>query len=448
MLHNVDFKVILASVFSTYSEEDRLKILAGCLLTDESISVPYFERLTSSRLFTSFCKLFHDKALTVVDAIKRGDDRQLVLSSLFAGRDIVDNFQELENSPTYYVRMFGKLFVQYLSVRTLKANATDVDEDRISELIKVASEFPKAEAKKTLTVLASREALFKYLREASPLIYETKFETLNHILGGGLRSKRLYVVGGSSGVGKSHFLIDFFIDACSKRIKSIYITIENSAEESQHRVLSNLTEIDSTKLFIDSPGKEKYIEEKLSQVESVVKTLRENGRIIEAVYCTVADVERELKKHRPKIVFIDYLNIMTHNVMRDNRARDLEDLTLCLHRLAVAYDIAIVTACQQNREAVRMNNPDEATVGESFGIVKASDMFFILYHPKFRGERNGEDDDNKPEIILKVSKSRISRKTKIFLKVRKDISKFREMTLEEIEETIERMRPKKKDESP
>lgn len=172
------------------------------------------------------------------------------------------------------------------------------------------------------------------------------------LTGKGLPTKSLNLVAARSGLGKSAALVHLCkIAALAKRFNALYITLELSKDYVEDRFDASLTETSMGSLV----GNEKYLQTKFNKK-------REWGeiRVIESVpgKLSVSHIERILdrlkreKNFEPKLVCVDYADLMKFNRARKERWLELGDLFIGLRSIAVERDIVLWTASQINREGV------------------------------------------------------------------------------------------------
>lgn len=382
----------------------------------------YFTKLLKHRDFQTFCNELHGKFHPILQRFISGESKTILERELFGS-----SFSDIQTDLTTEsaIQALSKFYAQYLSSKLLSQDPFSTDEHGYRESLKAATSI--ASSHRLIEKPALGDAL-SAVEQDSALVYRTKFKTFNFLLGGGIRSRRLYTIGGAPGVGKSGFLLNMFLDACRNKTKAVYVSLENSIEETQRRILAHLAQYDLSMLYFDRPGTREDVLARLEEYKEVIEQINEYGTIIETSSTTLDEIRGTVQEHKPKLLCLDYLNLITHIVHRD-LAKDLEDLTMGLARMSKEEHLATITACQLNRGAIQAEDPDESHVGESFGIVKASDMFCTLYPYRQKETDSGAElqDANAQQMVFKIAKSRFTGLSQIPLKVKKNIIQFEEL---------------------
>jgi len=399
------------------------QVVVGVLRSERRDISAYLTKLMSQKPFRKFCYELYPKLYDTLTRFVGGEACAILEHELF-GNSLVLSQTTIDSASA--LASFSKFYAAYLSACVLGDDPFNVDVDNYRDSIKAAVTLTSA------TRYIDRPALHEALNSVeqdSALIYRTKFKQLNFVLGGGLRSRRLYTIGGAPGVGKSGLLLNHFMDACLNGVDSVYISLENSFEETQRRILAYLAEYDLSQLYFDRPGVRETVLERLEARKEAIHNINTHGTIIETSSMTVDEIRGVLQEKKPQVLVLDYLNLVSHVVFRD-KANDLEDLTITLARIAKEYHIAVITACQLNRGAIQAKEPDESNVGDSFGIVKASDIFFTLFpfRPADSNDSSAAVDDFKElQMVLKIAKSRFTALGRFPLIARKNIVSFNEL---------------------
>lgn len=397
--------------------------MVGSLRAERRDVCSYLSKLLRAKEFRSFCNELHPRYFDVIRRFVEGVSPDILVRELFGASGIPG---DVKLTPDSSLQAISKLYTQYLSAQLLAQDPFCVDELSFREALKVAS------AISTSHRYIDQPALLNALEaveQDSALLFKTKYKNFNYILGGGLRTRRLYTIGGAPGVGKSGMLLNFFIDGCLNEVPSTYITIENSIEETQRRIISYLTQYDLSMLYFDRPGVREEVLMRLDSVKHLTDKINTYGKILETPSITLDEIRNRMQENETKLLVLDYLNLVTHSVWRDT-SKDLEDLTINLARSSKEFDNAIITACQLNRGAIQAAEPDESHVGESFGIVKASDMFCTLY-PHRSTEATSEVSETSSSktsmMTFQIAKSRFTGLGKIPLACQKGTVQFNEL---------------------
>ena len=228
----------------------------------------------------------------------------------------------------------------------------------------------------------------------------------NKITKGGLPNKTLNIALAGTGVGKSLFMCHVAAGCISAGTDVLYITMEMSEEKIAERIDANLLNIAINDLHVIS--KEDYVR----RFKSVRN--KAQGKLVIKEYPTAAAGsmhfrsllnELQLKKNfRPKIIFIDYLNICCSSRMKMgasvNSYTYIKAIAEELRGLAVEFNVPIVSATQTTRSGYSNSDVGLEDTSESFGLPATADFMFALIATEELHQLN--------QIMVKQLKNRYS----------------------------------------
>ena len=229
-------------------------------------------------------------------------------------------------------------------------------------------------------------------------------DIFNKITKGGLPAKTLNIALAGTGVGKSLFMCHMASGCISQGYDVLYITMEMAEEKIAERIDANLLNIKLDDLHLIS--KEDY-EKRFQGVKS-----KTQGKLIIKEYPTASASsmhfrsllnELQLKKSfRPKIIFIDYLNICSSSRLKQganvNSYTYVKAIAEELRGLAVEFNVPVVSATQTTRSGFSNSDVDLTDTSESFGLPATADFMFALI--------NTEELEQLNQIMVKQLKNR------------------------------------------
>jgi replicative DNA helicase len=206
----------------------------------------------------------------------------------------------------------------------------------------------------------------------------------NKITKGGLPNKTLNIALAGTGVGKSLFMCHVAASCISQGYDVLYITMEMAEEKIAERIDANLLNISINDLHVIP--KEDYTK-RFSALQS-----KTQGKLIIKEYPTASASalhfrsllnELQLKKNfRPKIIFIDYLNICCSSRLKMgssvNSYTYIKSIAEELRGLAVEFGVPIVSATQTTRSGFSNSDVGLEDTSESFGLPATADFMFAL----------------------------------------------------------------------
>ena len=156
------------------------------------------------------------------------------------------------------------------------------------------------------------------------------------------------VLAGRPGCGKTDFAINLAA-RFSKRYRTYYLTLEETAEKLMTRILSKACRIDAAKMRDKTLNADEF-----AIIDNARQALKHHHNMVleDGANMTVESIRARLLKHKPDIAFIDHIGL----IAGDPRAKEYErlsDITRQLKVLAMQMGIVIVELCQLNRQVVR-----------------------------------------------------------------------------------------------
>ncbi len=248
------------------------------------------------------------------------------------------------------------------------------------------------------------EKRFLYYSEDQPRIpFDIDF--FNKITGGGIFNKTLTIALAGTGVGKSLFMCHMAAASLLMGHDVLYITMEMSEEKIAQRIDANLLDIPINQ--IESTPYDLFS----SKVNGL--KVRTTGRLIIKEYPTggahsghfralLNDLKLK-KQFKPKIIFIDYLNICASSRLKGmgnavNSYSYIKAIAEELRGLGVEFDVPIVSATQTTRAGYGSSDPGLEDTSESFGLPATADLMFALI--------SNEELDKDGQIMVKQLKNR------------------------------------------
>lgn len=244
-------------------------------------------------------------------------------------------------------------------------------------------------------------------------ILRTGFKQLESMLvTGGFENRRLYLIGGQSGVGKSAMLINLICNAiennttepAGKANTYLYITAENLIDETWIRFYCCLFKKTHSKVMDtlrkwktdsgwsrkdDRAEAQRYLNDRYEEVRrEVADKLKETNanvifKYVPSGISTTRDIEAIVdsvskESGNLRAVFIDYLDLFSSGRNLELRF-ELAVITQAFKNIAIDYNTPVITATQLNRDGYNPESSPKLTqMGESMEKVNKSDFVLFL----------------------------------------------------------------------
>lgn len=223
---------------------------------------------------------------------------------------------------------------------------------------------------------------------------------LDEVLGGGFREKgkAMYVFAGQSNIGKSIFLGNIAANIAKQNKSVLLITLEMSELLYAQRIASNVTKISMNHFKDEIHNLREGILEERKKIPK--------GKILIKEFPPSTITPKQLQAYIKKVkdsgidvdaVVLDYLTLL-HSPQGSNSYERGKYNAEQFRALSYIFECPTVTACQLTRESYNTDNPGMEGVGESIGIVAASDFIGSLFQ--------NEEDQELGIIRMGVPKNR------------------------------------------
>ncbi|MBA7554879.1 Replicative DNA helicase [subsurface metagenome] len=233
--------------------------------------------------------------------------------------------------------------------------------------------------------------------------YRFKISSLNHYLGGADKGE-LITIGGWTSQGKSTLAIQLAIDFASGGKKVLYLSTEMTPIEVGRRILSNLNK----KNIMDfRKGKfEKGEKEALQSIIDIISKISGKWEMNIKKVNDMNDVAKYVRKYRPEIIFVDYLQNMGGNVKFSDYQRATYNIRE-LQNLTLREEIVTFVLSQLSRDK-EIRTPRLADLRDSGRIEECSNMVIFLYwedrlKEKIKHRKGGEPAE---KLEIRIGKNR------------------------------------------
>ncbi|MDU5081989.1 DnaB-like helicase C-terminal domain-containing protein [uncultured Tissierella sp.] len=199
----------------------------------------------------------------------------------------------------------------------------------------------------------------------------------------GLHQEELTTIGARPGVGKTILGMQIAQNIAKKKRKVMYTSLEMSVTQLCERIISSSAKVNLSKLRTGNIESDK-------EWTNVYNTANENSIdnfLLDKTSRTIQHIRTKLRKHKPDLVVIDYLQLLRSSEKHYSREQEVATITRDLKLMTLEFKIPIVILSQLNRNA-EGNRPSMADLRESGAIEQDSDNIIFLHEP------NGKDIDN------------------------------------------------------
>lgn len=236
-------------------------------------------------------------------------------------------------------------------------------------------------------------------------------ETLDIAING-FQKKRLYVLAGRPGMGKSALALNI-CQNISESHKVLYYSLEMGEEEIGIRRLAMKSLLNSTSI-----ERGKLTDDQMRTLMKSAATISSNGCVTNCKSNVhINEIMAQAKKMKMQkgldLIIIDHLGLLNTKDMGNNIREQTTNICIRLKNLSKDLDIPIILLSQLTRECERRSDkhPMLSDLKESGGIEENADVAMLLYRDEYYNENT-----IKPNIIeCDIAKQRNGRTGRIEL---------------------------------
>lgn len=219
----------------------------------------------------------------------------------------------------------------------------------------------------------------------APKQFQTGFETLDKMTKGGPREKHLMILAGKSGEGKTTMAINIITNIAANGIKCGVFSLEMDAEELTRRAIWSLS-----RRFPDF----NLVCDKVAALDIHISDTPD--RTVESVR---AAIKLMVMRHQVKVIALDYLQLLGTIPGKDNRERQVANMSRALKIAAKESGVFIIALSQLNEEGqLRESRAIEQDADEVLYVIKSSGDHYLWLTKNRHGAKHG----NVAEMVEKV----------------------------------------------
>lgn len=213
----------------------------------------------------------------------------------------------------------------------------------------------------------------------------TGFAALDRAFRGGLKPKRLYVIAGRPGMGKSALAVNLALNMSRSGAKGLFLSHEMAAEEIGERIIARRAKVPQ-----DHLDKARISKEEHQAALQAEHDLRDVPLFIEdTAGRTVEDVIALATLHQQTIgldyVVLDHLGLLDATDPRANKVHQIEHQTKNLKRLTKQLAAPVILLSQLSRAVEQREDkrPTMADLRDSGTIEQDADAILLLYRAEY-----------------------------------------------------------------
>ena len=244
---------------------------------------------------------------------------------------------------------------------------------------------------------------------------------------GGFSPGEFVIIGSRPGMGKTQLLLHLALQFL-KEMPVLFLSLDLSQTLLTSRIVSASTGIDNQKILTGHTSEEENIR--------IKKFAESSQRLPLYLYDGPANSMNALKQlclkmkleYGIKVIFIDYLQLLSSNRYRHNRESEIAYISRTLKAIARELNVLIIASSQLSRSVESRGGdkrPMLSDLRESGSLEQDADKVMFLYRPEYYGflcDEDGRSTIGKAELI--VAKNRMGPLSRIELTVDLGFSRF------------------------
>lgn len=293
-----------------------------------------------------------------------------------------------EQSTCDEVEFFCKQRALYGAVKESMGLVNDSDSKSFEKVLQLVQQALEVSLSKDIGIDMYDDPLSRLQKLSTSQIYEPcGIKDIDDPLGGGFARKQFTLFSANSGGGKSILLANVGSNYARRGYHVVLLSLELSEEMiflrntaimtgfSAHEWKDNITGIADSLDHQKDSGSGSFIIKRVSNGSSA-NDLRAYLKQYEVTF-----------KRKPDVIIVDYLDLMSPNGGIKNMGVSEQDKMKSeqLAEIGHVYNAIILSASQQNRDALRMSAPDQGVIAGGITKVNTVDNYISIFmDPKMR----------------------------------------------------------------
>ena len=307
------------------------------------------------------------KEINIANLIENSNKEHIKQYSIDLNKEYITN-----GNCDFYI---NKLVDNYVS--NLVSESSDLEDYKKIQLIK-----DKYTVKKRTKPIADKtEYLFlEYINKWESAI-KTYFPSIDKVIGS-LQGGDIFIIGGSTGMGKTCFMLNLVMNMALRKKKILLFSLEMSMSQLQNRIISMQTGINSRK-FRDFSLSDDEIRIYNNYINSD-KFKKLNIDVVTDYDITIEKIREIVLSSESEIVFIDYLGLIKSSSKANSYER-ISAISRELKLLALEVDKPFVILHQLSRikDDRKNKRPMISDLRDSGQIEQDADFIGFVFRPYY-----------------------------------------------------------------
>lgn len=192
----------------------------------------------------------------------------------------------------------------------------------------------------------------------------------------GIAPSELVTIGAKSGVGKSALAVRIAINMFKASKKVLIVSREMSKKQVAERIL--LSHSGVTKEQYENRN---FNDEQWVRIVETMEAFSGDGIIIDDKISTIQEIKQAVRRTKPDVLIVDYVQLLTPSNPRDSRERQVAEISRELKKMTSDFDMVVIQLTQLAEKGIGNYRPSgESYTRESRAIYHDSNITIYVHH--------------------------------------------------------------------
>ena len=192
----------------------------------------------------------------------------------------------------------------------------------------------------------------------------------------GIAPSELVTIGAKSGVGKSALAVRIAINMFKAGKKVLIVSREMSKKQVAERIL--LSHSGVTKEQYENRD---FNDEQWIRIVETMEAFSGDGIIIDDKISTIQEIKQAVRRTKPDVLIVDYVQLLTPSNPRDSRERQVAEISRELKKMTSDFDMVVIQLTQLAEKGIGNYRPSgESYTRESRAIYHDSNITIYVHH--------------------------------------------------------------------
>ncbi|MGM9544765.1 MAG: replicative DNA helicase [Romboutsia timonensis] len=192
----------------------------------------------------------------------------------------------------------------------------------------------------------------------------------------GIAPSELVTIGAKSGVGKSALSLRIAVNMFQNGKKILIVSREMSQQQVAERILLSHAGISK-----EAYENRTFDDRDWVRIVETMEAFSTDQIMIDDKISTIAEIKQAVRKHKPDVLIVDYVQLLTPSNPRDSRERQVADISRELKKMTSDFDMIVIQLTQLAEKGLGNYKPSgESYTRESRAIYHDSNIVIYVHH--------------------------------------------------------------------